>query len=1350
MADDLLESNIIIKTKVANPNRDGFRQIHSDLDKIVERLNYMSSRPWIIKLQVDDSQLKAYGLAKKVSSGNSGGGSSTVLPAGNTPVGTQPFSGRNYYRRTSLTENGGSLLERSRGVSGSKQITESVTTNLETGQVSKLVTEELDLFEKAIKDRLKANADSLKRERQEASKIAGINNQRTSREARDYLKQTFNASSVAELNRRFDTATSGGGYESRPTTTKYNAKTGETANIHTAVKTTGNPFTGYTVEILKANEATKTMTREVLEHSRAMKFLGDSYQNAISKVILWSAATSSVFAASVAIQSAAVEVAKLEENSVLLARVGSGFAGGSKEFSDRLSAAKKLTDQIIELTTVYGGQASEAQEAAAIFARAGRTEQETLEATRVALIASRIAELDVVEAAKLLSGAMLQFNLKANQLLPTLDALNTLSNSYRVTTNDLLQAISRTGAVYAEHNGQLTELASITATVAQATSRSGAEIGNALKTIYSNLDRVDTQSALFKTLGTLTVDYEGKTKSLGRTLFELKNSFESLSSQEEKQLTLQIAGVRQRNILVTAIKNADDALIAENKILQDTGSSTKEFSESSVTIVASLERLRGTLIKLSSIVGEAFGPIIKGFINIVDYGLRMIGVFGKLPIQIAALSGGIVLLHRALTIGLNSARQFFTAMLASAAAQRISAAATAQQAASLSLLARSYTVATVAAKGFISSGSLLTIGLTAGIALLGQLAGENNAYVDSLNASNDSLQQSVEAESNRRRALQNTSKAVSDLISRYNELRAAGKDQEANDTKLRGLKIARSAGLNLSTGNFSIEELTKQDTIAQRALATKEITLLSEQREIARKKQLAAIRKQEGFIENKQAYIEYNKEGLNDPLRARFIKEGISLREGQIRDAARENEDITREISNLSQKIADAKERQLVTDTSQNEGIKARVFQIKDELKTAQLLEQISDRKALSDLNQAGAYRNLVKSYEEVSGYLKEQLPETERIVKLYERGAITQTDAAASVENSTKLLQKQKELLTEIYKQQQQSAQASATGLFGSRNRLLERAALNSLEVARRSGGSSLYTDDLAALDLRQKQQEDRIRIARRAIRNLAGDNSPEASGQARAAQLEAQTAIVNLKGIEEERALAIFDIEKNIAIERRKSADEAARAVGSLNREDKLRLRVISQFFANNPNKKLSLEEQLTIGEKTGRLVGQFFPGRLESLQEGTGYLSRQFQQNGFGLSSDLIKAQAEIGSIRRGRSDSDILNQTMSRIHELERRQSASNGVPLTKNSPFAGALGFGPGNGVTANGSVDTRIPISLGVDTQAFQNLIDSFESLAGQVMDQKIDNFAGQVRQIVREEQALNKRVLPKTALPSN
>lgn len=91
-------------------------------------------------------------------------------------------------------------------------------------------------------------------------------------------------------------------------------------------------------------------------------------------------------------------VQELEQNTVLLARVGRELG---TDFKSRLEAAKELTDQITELAQATGGSAIEAQKAAAVFLRAGQTQTEALESVRASLIASRIAEIDVSEAATL-------------------------------------------------------------------------------------------------------------------------------------------------------------------------------------------------------------------------------------------------------------------------------------------------------------------------------------------------------------------------------------------------------------------------------------------------------------------------------------------------------------------------------------------------------------------------------------------------------------------------------------------------------------------------------------------------------------------------------------------------------------------------------------------------------------------------------------------------------------------------------------------------------------------------------------------------------------------------------------
>jgi TP901 family phage tail tape measure protein len=1371
MADDTLESNIVIKTKVARPNREGFKVIHDDLDRLNKKLVDLTSKPWMIKLQVDDSALKKYGLAQNQTP-VSGGNQPPRGPGGPFPS-YSGGQGNPYYRRTAETPNSITYTEKTRSRQGNTQTTETFT----SGDRTKYVKEELDLTEKLNKaeenlinaqkkryDRRNASAylkekndevkllermdtreaaveeasrtrrdrrqareyfkqqvtdperqakrdqDSIyeagfRRDRREArehfrdqvtnpEREARINSERAQR---DRLREARRQAATGDVNGRF-TSMLGQGFVAQPSTRQYNSRTGEWSEIRNAVRTTGNAFTGYTVEVLRANQATGKLQVETLNGSRAMRYLGDNVVRAVAKVSLWSLATSAVFGAVAAIKYASQEVAKLEEQTVLLARVGSNFAGGSNEFRDRYEAADKLTKQLIELTQVYGGNATEAQRAAAIFARSGRDEQETLHATRAALIAARIAELEVEDAAKLLSAAMLQFNLKGQQLLPTLDALNTLSNQYRVTTDDLLQAISRTGSVYADHNGRLTELAALTAVVAQVTARSGSEIGNAFKTISSNLDRVDTQQLILERLGVSTVNFEGDAKSLGTVLFELRNRFDSLSETQQKQLTLQIAGVRQRNALVAAIKNVDDAIIAENKALLQSGSASEEFLQSSITLTASLQRLKATLVSVAADAGDVLLPLVKGFINLVDVTLRVLTLMNGLPAKALAAAGAFYVLARALVACGVATTIFNRQLLASAALLGIAIIA-------LGLVARNYTT-----------------------------------YSAAIDSNIDIINSSIEAERNKRTAITNTANAVLHLVKRYNELKEAGKDAEAEETKKRGMNLAGSAGLGI--GTFTPEGVASSAVTAQQSSIRKERQKLEE---------LAAAQRQNLSEATAKRGEAFNNASGGRTWEEIFSGEGFHLdqeyygkKRGRELDAAEaERKKAAQEVKDTEQKIADLKAQEL-TDV-----VKLKAYEdalnalYKDRLRAEERVREAKLSSVKDTVDSKGsysrqeeAYANIAKDSDEAARNLSDMLDIAEKMGQA--------ENYADDVKRVNKLYDDRIDQFKKLLELQIQASQKAVSGVYATHNKLAEGSALIGLEKERRLGNASTYGDKIAEIDIRRRVQSERITNARKGIEEAEKfkiDRPAEAAGAINAAREDEQAAITNLKDLEAEKALAILDAEKNIAIERKKSADEAARALGSLSSEDKLRVRAQAAYFAKNPGAKVSLEDQFNMDEGSGRVLGQFFQSHQETLTDAKGRLADSLRGAGFGLTEDLVKGGAEIDVARRGRTDKEILDDAQNRSTDLERGLAGSRGVPIPGLGAFARP--FDVGGGVTKDGRIDTNIPVEIKGDTINFQPMIDSFEKVATEIMDQKVKEIAEEVRKIADEQRALSNRSRP-------
>lgn len=472
------------------------------------------------------------------------------------------------------------------------------------------------------------------------------------------------------------------------------------------------------LQLARLNEATGELNVTTLQGARAAKLIGDNFLSSVGKVLQWTVATSAVFGTVRILKEATTQAAALEEGTILLARVGKGFEnslrGTQGEIEEQVRIAKRLTDEIINLGLFYGSSAAEAQKAAAIFARAGLNQQQTLEATRVAIIASKIAELGLVESARLLSAEQAQFSLTTEQLATSLDRLNSLSNNYRVTTNDLLQAVSRAGSVFAEQGRTVDELTSLTAVLSQTTARTGSEIGTALKTIASNLERVDVARKLVQATGVAFQDAEGATGNFSTTLALLQVQLDKLTRTERNNLIIQTSGVRQRNIFEAALRQSTESLIAQARTLRDEGSASNELKLQITTLNSAIERLGSSFTKL--VQSQGVVDALKDLVNVLNALVLLASAFDGTLIKLGVTLGIFLLIRKAVgplfaligsliqsfsTLGVSNqivaatSIQASNAMIAEAAAARVLGLAMA----SLNIISAALTVGLIAAAG---------------------------------------------------------------------------------------------------------------------------------------------------------------------------------------------------------------------------------------------------------------------------------------------------------------------------------------------------------------------------------------------------------------------------------------------------------------------------------------------------------------------------------------------------------------------------------------------------------------------------------------------------------------------------
>ena len=155
----------------------------------------------------------------------------------------------------------------------------------------------------------------------------------------------------------------------------------------------------------------------------------------------------------------------------------------------------------------------------------------------------------------------------------------------------------------------LDELLAVVTTVQERTQRGGAVIGNAFKTIFARLGRTDTLKAL-QDVGIGVLNAQGEVRDaipLFNDLAAVLNNL-GLRSEEAGELIQKVAGVRQRDILISLVEDLNSGQSQFAKALNVSAGAAGSLDRKNQALNQTLEALINNLTigsqKLSSLIGE--------------------------------------------------------------------------------------------------------------------------------------------------------------------------------------------------------------------------------------------------------------------------------------------------------------------------------------------------------------------------------------------------------------------------------------------------------------------------------------------------------------------------------------------------------------------------------------------------------------------------------------------------------------------------------------------------------------------------------------------------------------------------
>ena len=283
---------------------------------------------------------------------------------------------------------------------------------------------------------------------------------------------------------------------------------------------------------------------------------------------------------------------------------------------------KQFGDQLFNVAKNTGSAFKDVASAATEFSRQGLGLEETLKRTRDALILTRLSGLDVVSSTEALTAAVNSFTKEALTTTDVVNKLAAVDAKFAVSSRDLSEAIQRVGSSASEAGVSFDELLGIVTSVQQTTARGGAVIGNALKTIFTRIERPQVISDL-KDFGIAVTDISGNALPTIKVIENLAQSFQNLNPVVKSQVAELVGGVYQINILKAALA---DVSKQNSAFAEATRTSSKAADEAILKNKALNESLSALLnettinfTKFATSIGEAsVGPGIRkvlGYIN---------------------------------------------------------------------------------------------------------------------------------------------------------------------------------------------------------------------------------------------------------------------------------------------------------------------------------------------------------------------------------------------------------------------------------------------------------------------------------------------------------------------------------------------------------------------------------------------------------------------------------------------------------------------------------------------------------------------------------------------------------------
>lgn len=277
-----------------------------------------------------------------------------------------------------------------------------------------------------------------------------------------------------------------------------------------------------------------------------------------------------------------------------------------KVLGESEGSVDQYAGKIKELSLFYGVLQTDTTAALSELKQAGYSIADSFLILENSLIATKVSELDAVEASTLLKATLKGFSLEAAASTEILDTWNETSNNFGTNTHEIAIGLAQVSGVAKQAGLSIDETTALLVPMIEVFG-SGSEAATALRTGLLKVgDTSSPVQAALKELEVSQTDFNGKLRASGDIFFDVIAALQRYDDAEKQRLISQLVGINQTDKLTQTFSKQGEILQILETLTNKQGSAQKELEQRMKATEEALKRLNTAFVSLRESIGNQF------------------------------------------------------------------------------------------------------------------------------------------------------------------------------------------------------------------------------------------------------------------------------------------------------------------------------------------------------------------------------------------------------------------------------------------------------------------------------------------------------------------------------------------------------------------------------------------------------------------------------------------------------------------------------------------------------------------------------------------------------------------------